>query len=739
MHLPLTIPVKLGAGSWARFAALLLACLLGVATSCQSNARIDKEIVPDAQLDVVDSAAADQVEADLLPDVPSIPPDVAMQANVFLNNPTKDEWKTSTVTMTNIDDPEGKLTGPYANVFNCIKEEGGWFREYELPLVGKTLVRLCNIKKTVSPDPDGSYLSVEVPEDPLDPNDSFAELMMFFHMNVIHDYYKGTHGLASMESPLEAYVNLMGYIEMETPVPGIPTGWVTFDNAMYIPKESFEAYEELGEAAVKEYLGVEDDLDIPFKSDAIVFMQGENVDFAYDADVIYHEYTHAVVGSDRLWGTAIDDHGLLADPRAINEAYSDYFACTIADDPHAGEYVLGILKGNEVGRDISIQRTCPADYFGEEHLDGLIYSSALWAIREAIGKEAADLVVFNALQTFDQTTSFQEAAEATIAEAALLEPSREAEVEAVFEKHGVLGCNGRVRPWKDTVPGNYPEFVPGVQSTGYGQFANGAPGYLQHEIEVPEGTGNIHLEVLANASGEMALLGGFLGMSTAIKLSVALRRGEPVSYQFDPKYVQSADMVIPMKKKGEGWFALDISGNCLEPGKLYLQFINASVDVVTLNETKLTTSPDPAVKPTFDCKAPDPCEGAPCQATCATDQDCTQGGQCVSYADGCCSACLLECAVCYLEPGQLCSAAEAPPCGKGMIELTEIWSCTYALTHTMEGGATAAEPMVSACLPFDVKLEGTLCTVILGNEPGKLTVQCPECGDVVYSKEGCGP
>jgi hypothetical protein len=697
--------------------------------ACDSNKESREEVMSDANPEIV---AAD-LAGDAAPDLP----DVAMQANVFENNPTKDDWKTTTVTLVNVDDPEGKLGGPYADVFNCIKEEGGWFREYELPLVGKTLVRLCNIKKTVTPDPDGSYLSVKVPEDPLDPNDQFAELMMFYHMNVVHDYFKGTHGCTSMDVPLEAYVNLMGYIEMQTPFPGVPQGWVTFDNAMFIPKESFEAYEELGEQALKDFLDVEDDLDIPFKNDAIVFMQGGQVDFAYDADVIYHEYTHAMVGGDRLWGYGIDEHGLLADPKALNEAYADYFACSITGDPHAGEYVLGTLRNNDVGRDISIPKTCPADYYGEEHLDGLMYSSALWEIREAIGKEAADRIAFNALQTFDLLTTFQEAAEATIAEAALLQPPLESEVMAVFAKHGLLGCSGRIRPWRDTSAGDLPEFVPGVQTIGYAEFAEAAPGFVQHEIEVAEGTGNLHLEVLSNLRGELGMLMSILGGAGDIKLSVALRRSSPVSYEFDPEYVQTADMVIPMIKKGEGWFAVDISGNCLEPGKLYLQFVSASVDLVTLDETKLTTSPDALEKPTFDCLPPDPCEDAGCQATCSTDQDCQPGLQCVPYAEGCCTACLAECAVCYLEPGKLCSGAEAPGCGKGEIELSEIWTCAYSLAHTLQDGAAGTAPLVSGCLPFELTLDGTSCDVILGDEPGKLTVQCPECDPVEYAKEGC--
>ena len=40
------------------------------------------------------------------------------------------------------------------------------------------------------------------------------------------------------------------------------------------------------------------------EEDAIIFAQGPDLDMAYDGDVVHHEYTHAVVGGDRLWGSA---------------------------------------------------------------------------------------------------------------------------------------------------------------------------------------------------------------------------------------------------------------------------------------------------------------------------------------------------------------------------------------------------------------------------------------------------
>jgi len=554
---------------------------------------------PDTRAEDISTA---ETSADLIQEE-EIAPDLTNQAMLFPHNPTKDEWETEQVTITGVDDPDGMLSGPYANVFNCPNEDGGWWREYEVPLFGLVKGQLCNIKKSVLPDEDGSYLSVEVPEDKLDPGDPFSELMLFYHMNQIHDYFKDVHGFDGMDFPLEGYVNVTAYLEMENPLEGIPTGWVSIDNAMFVPGESFEALEEQAEEVIEDFLGIEDDLDLPFNSDAIFFFQGPGIDFAYDADVIYHEYTHAVVGGDRLFGYAVDEHGIDASPTAINEAYADYYACTVMGDPIASEYALAALSGS--GRDISIDRFCPADLYGEEHDDGLMYSSALWDIREALGPEDADMIIFNALLTFTNLTTFEEAAQATIAEAALLEPSQEEAVEAIYEAHGLLGCEDRIRPYADIGEGDEPAFLPGTQLTGWSQFSEAAPGFLQYTFEVDEGTLWLQLEVTAEPAGMEGLLGGLMGNSE-VSLSVSIKHDGPITYTYEPEYVHTEDATIPLEKIEAGRFGAYIHGPCLQPGTHHLQMMGRSgglsmIRAMTLIQGSEPFEGDAEIEPNYIC------------------------------------------------------------------------------------------------------------------------------------------
>lgn len=119
-----------------------------------------------------------------------------------------------------------------------------------------------------------------------------------------------------------------------------------------------------------------------------VFFQGER-DFAYDGDVVFHEFMHAVTTSlvGKLNSLGLDRFGINTEPGSLNEAWSDYFAAAFTEDPSLGVYAS--IKGGygEVAlRDIDNTASCPEHTIGEIHNDGLIWSGALWEIRSTINK-----------------------------------------------------------------------------------------------------------------------------------------------------------------------------------------------------------------------------------------------------------------------------------------------------------------------------------------------------------------
>ncbi len=109
--------------------------------------------------------------------------------------------------------------------------------------------------------------------------------------------------------------------------------------------------------------------------------------FALFSNIIYHEYTHGITG----WiyeGTHFPYSG---QPGAMNEAYSDYFACTNNDDPRVGYKCQ--ITGSQMFRTMDNNYHYPENWAGEVHADGRIMGGAFWDLRERIEKGSADSLI----------------------------------------------------------------------------------------------------------------------------------------------------------------------------------------------------------------------------------------------------------------------------------------------------------------------------------------------------------
>ncbi|WP_406831182.1 M36 family metallopeptidase [Pedococcus sp. KACC 23699] len=153
------------------------------------------------------------------------------------------------------------------------------------------------------------------------------------------------------------------------------------------------------------------------------------VDDAEDAEVIVHEYGHAVHASQ------VPGYGTSEEAGSIGESFGDYFAVSV-----------GLAAAKQYGWPVKAQEACPmdwdstsytaaphcirrfdlnltvADKKGEVHYDGQIWSQALWEIRkgyQAMGKPttAWDRTLINSQFRYAPGTSFSAAAKATYTEA----------------------------------------------------------------------------------------------------------------------------------------------------------------------------------------------------------------------------------------------------------------------------------------------------------------------------------
>ena len=164
------------------------------------------------------------------------------------------------------------------------------------------------------------------------------------------------------------------------------------------------------------------------------------VDDAEDAEVILHEYGHAIHFSQNFSFASVE-------AGAISEGFSDYWAVTVTQvisptaDPacvadwDATSYTVAVPH---CLRRIDSNLHYPEDLRGQVHADGRIWSRALWDIRNAVGNVMADTVILEAQFDFPGTT-MTELATRTVATAERLYGSRTAnKVRAAFTARGIL-------------------------------------------------------------------------------------------------------------------------------------------------------------------------------------------------------------------------------------------------------------------------------------------------------------
>jgi len=540
------------------------------------DASADGDPDPDAQEDAVledasgdaagDAAGPDAVPADIPPEFPT-----ERAAWAFVDNPNENGGQPTQVVLTHFTDPWGHLTGDFANVWNCLDIPGG--RAVDTDLGGSTYtVNYCKFEQTVVPGADGTYLQVRPPSDLTEAGDPFAEVQMYHGVTTIHDYFKDVQGFTGGDRPLLAVVNLQVNIE--------GGAWMPIDNAAFVPQ---------GQGGGLGFdLGVDEDV--------LAFGQGVSIDYSYETDVIHHEYTHSVVGGYRLMAPLADSQGYDPTPIGLNEGIADYFPASLASDPVLGAWALG-----SQARDLSRLRRCPDDLVGEAHFDGQMLSSTLWDLRGRAGAKIVDDVVFQSLMKSGPSTGLGEMADFLMETVDESYPDLHATAAEVVAAHGIQGCI-RERDWADIEAGSggLPVYLQGRHSSGVSDFRKEVPSPVQFRVSVPEGATSVTVTV--DAQTPDALSGG-TGETVALGLAL-LRGAAPITYSYIPAKSNTSEVTLD-PVVATNTFIWTLSGSCLVPGTLHLQFMNRSYGPVVIGARKVTVSMDPlATTPTWDTCAP---------------------------------------------------------------------------------------------------------------------------------------
>ncbi len=314
--------------------------------------------------------------------------------------------------------------------------------------------------------------------------------------------------------------------------------------------------------------------------------QGTTADFAYDGDIVSHEYGHAVEGQlgALLGGVLVDEIGVNVEPGALAEAYADYLAVTLTEDPVMGGYVGGRL-GRAAGiRTLDHALVCPDYLEGQVHADSRGFAGALWAARQRYPQteqrgemtvRVFDRLVYQALATLSTTSTMSDFAAAIVQEVenegALADPNAE-EVLAVFDARNVLECE-RIRdlpvPQINLPSGATSEIGGFIGGQSYAPYA---PGPFQ--LRLVSGPTRSAVATFSAVEADATLtfenpedLLGAIGVAGATQLALLVRFGGPIEFSYSAGadtttvIVPEAVVEYPLELTGERLSAeIDISG-----------------------------------------------------------------------------------------------------------------------------------------------------------------------------------
>jgi zinc metalloprotease ZmpB len=178
------------------------------------------------------------------------------------------------------------------------------------------------------------------------------------------------------------------------------------------------------------------------KKDLLRFGKG-GVDDAEDAEVILHEYGHAIQDSQQTpFG-----YGFSTEARSIGEGFADYWAVTVSDVVAPTPDEACVADWDSVSytstvphclRRVDTNLHYPEDLNGAVHHDGQIWSRALWDIRNALGHTVADTIILQA-QFGQRDPTMPQLAANTVATARSLYGNATADtVKAAFVARGIL-------------------------------------------------------------------------------------------------------------------------------------------------------------------------------------------------------------------------------------------------------------------------------------------------------------
>ncbi len=342
------------------------------------------------------------------------------------------------------------------------------------------------------------------------------------------------------------------------------------------------------------------------KGDMLVFGQGTKADFAFDGDVVYHEFGHAIIFTTGLDSADYPDkYGLSHEPASMHEGLADTFSFIMTGDACTGEYASkGIIdmykaKGQTVEMDRDGDYYCmryakhPYNVFedstGEEHWDGQPLLAVNWEIMQ---------MAFNdklGANEEEQKANFTKLILKTLyslgtpkgnfhlwAQTLMSEVSNDDNFKVDKDKIKALLTKRNFFEEKRARSGNKDIKVlyltagkaqqggtsSGITTEEDGSKVGIAPAYIQVYYDVPEDFEGNALKITGTAKASASGLGGIGGGTVDIK--VYARKGSPVEYKYDSNGKATITFDERTEVSKNEW----IINNVKPKSRYYFQFVN---------------------------------------------------------------------------------------------------------------------------------------------------------------------
>lgn len=333
--------------------------------------------------------------------------------------------------------PAPDLLGPWADARSCTAVGDGTL--FDLGVCGTW-------SRQAVPDTGGDY--VFAPADGAT-HDPFAEVQAWYHADRMLTWLDATYGLRLPYGTIDLFVNF------------------PLANAF------FGDFDGDGQP------------DISFGHEPTT-----GVDFGYDADVVYHELGHAVVGmlAPDLPFLKADSLGMDWVSGSVNEGVADVFAMVLTGDPDVGEYA-GSAFGRRAIRELGTLRTCPRALEGEVHADGEILGSMAWRLMQHpdVGPERVGDLAVGAIPLWGPDVTWAKVGESwawaagDLLDAGVLSEAGHEAVLATLAEAGLDGCE-RIDTLHRNVPRSFYLLSAGLEAP-YDHI----PSAAQVAIDVPVG------------------------------------------------------------------------------------------------------------------------------------------------------------------------------------------------------------------------------------------------------------